>query len=383
MTTANPHLRAIAIAGALAAVAVLLGGYTLSHRNAGTSSPPEPALTVSHHPPAHTTAAAAAAKAKAARAGKPTAPAKAKAGAAAAPAPAKTTTAQAATKAKAAPAPAKPAAPAPVVQAALAYGLPQSVAEQFASHSVVLVSLYAPDSNVDQLTEAEAQAGAALGGAGFVPVESTKEGATGALTKLLGVLDVPTLLVFQRPDAAAVQQFVAAKAAAPKPRYPAAATTVTPPEFKLYVTLPGFNDRETVAQAARNADPDPGLPARQTAWAVRANALCTSASKQLASVGPVKTTAQLKQATPVYRKVGGAYLAGLRKLKAPAGQEGAVARFVALQAQDVSLTEQLAAAAAQHDDTAVATLTVKEDAVARESTTLATQLGASACGQGL
>ncbi|HEY6016910.1 MAG TPA: hypothetical protein VIU16_09005, partial [Gaiellaceae bacterium] len=73
----------------------------------------------------------------------------------------------------------------------------------------------------------------------------------------------------------------------------------------------------------------------------------------------------------------------LRALKAPAGSEDAVARFVALQAQDVSLTTQLAAATAKHDRVAAATLGVKEDAVSRQSSALALQLGATACGQGL
>ncbi|HSP72410.1 MAG TPA: hypothetical protein VLN26_08575 [Gaiellaceae bacterium] len=363
--TEAPHLRAILIAAALAFTALGLGWYTLNRQQ----PPPVPDTAVVAH---HAVASPARAKAKTAAA-KPTTAAKA------------TAKPKAAAKPKATPVAAKPTGRAPVVQAAIAYGLPKPVAEQFASHAVVVVSVYAPDAKVDQLTEAEAQAGALLGGAGFTSIDTTKEGASGALTKLLGVVDVPATLVFQRPDEAAVLRFAAEKAAAgPAPKVATVVTpTVTPPEFKLFLTLSGFNDRETVAQAARNADPLPGLPVRQTAWAAQANALCTSASKQLASVGPLQTTAQLKSATPTYRKVGAAYLAGLRTLKAPAGSEDAVARFVALQAQDVSLTMQLAAATAKHDRVAAATLGVREDAVARQSSALALQLGATACGQGL
>jgi hypothetical protein len=371
--TEAPHLRAILIAAALAFTALGLGWYTLNRQQ----PPPVSDTPVVVH---HAVASPARAKAKAATTAKTKT-------AAAKPATAAKATAKpkAVAKPKAAPAAAKPAGPAPVVQAAIAYGLPKAVAEQFATHPVVVVSVYASDAKVDGLTEAEAQAGALVGGAGFSAVDTTKEGASGLLTKLLGVVDVPATLVFQRPDEASVQQFVVAKAALPPPpKVPTSATpTVAPPEFKLFLTLHGYNDRETVAQAARNADPSPGLPLRQTAWAAKANALCTSASTQLAAVGPLKTTAQLKTALPTYTKVGASYLAGLRALKAPAGSEDAVARFVALQAQDVSLTTQLAAATAKHDRVAAATLGVKEDAVSRQSSALALQLGATACGQGL
>ncbi|MGZ4353149.1 MAG: hypothetical protein ACXVZ4_06365 [Gaiellaceae bacterium] len=381
--TEAPHLRAILIAAALAFTALGLGWYTLNRQH----PPAVPDTPVVVH---HAVASPAKAKAKAAATSKAKATAttatKAKAAAAKPTTAARATAKPRATATpKAKPVATKPAAPAPVVQAALAYGLPKAVAEQFATHSVVVVSVYAPDAKVDNLTEAEAQAGAQLGGAGFSPVDTTKEGASGLLTKLLGVVDVPATLVFQRPDEASVLQYVAAEAALPPaPKIPTRTTpTVTPPEFKLFVTLSGFYDKETVAQAARNADPNPGLPVQQTAWAVKATALCTSASTQLAAIGPLQTTAQLKTALPTYKKVGATYLASLRKLQAPAGSKDAVARFVALQAQDVSLTTQLAAATAQHDRVAAATLGVKEDAVSRQSSALALQLGATACGQGL
>ncbi|HET8607221.1 MAG TPA: hypothetical protein VFL66_09355 [Gaiellaceae bacterium] len=368
MTSTNPHLRAILIAAALAFTALALGWYTLNRQQ--SSAPPAAPVVVHHVAPVH-------AKAKAEPKPRPAAAPKAHAAAAAKPA-----------VAPARPKPAKPARPAgppPVVRAALAYGLPKPVAQQFAGHGVVVVSVYDPASHVDRMTEAEAQAGALLGGAGFVSVDATEDGPITALSKLLGILDVPSTLVFQRPDGAAVAQFAAAAAAAPAPGLAAVAHSAapTPPEFKLFVTLSGYADQQTVGQAAQNADPDPGLPAHPTAWAKGANALCTTASSKLAAIGPLKTRAQLKQATPVYRKVGAAYLSGLRQLKVPAGSEQAVAQFLSLQSQDVSLTTRIAAATAKRDTVTAATLGLQEDAVSRQSSALAQQLGATACGQGL
>lgn len=376
MTTANPHLRAIAIAGALAAVAMLLGSYTLSHRGGGTASDSSVSTTL----PAITHPATAARPAEHAAA-----PAKPR-HAATTTAAATTTSAAAPTKphaaAKPKPKPKAPAGPAPAVVAALAYGLPKPVADQFASHRVVVVSLYSPSSGVDQVTEAEAQAGAALAGAGFAAVDVDTEGASSTLTRLLGVLDAPATLVFQRPDDAALEQFATQKAAAPPPRYPAAAQTLTPPEFKLFVTLTGYNDRQTVAQAALNADPDPGSTATLTPWAAGANALCSGAAARIAALGQVDSIAKLKQMLPAVHSTAASYLAGLAKLKAPAGKEAAVGRFRTLSAQDIALSEQLAAAAAKKDAPTVAMLAVKEDAVSRQVDALAIQLGATACAGG-
>jgi thiol:disulfide interchange protein len=110
---------------------------------------------------------------------------------------------------------------APVVQAALAQGLPLAVAEQFAKHEAVVVELYSADAPVDNLALDEAKSGAKAGNAGFLAVDVTgkKDATARALATKLGVLDAPVLLVFKRPG-------------------------------QVTVRINGFSDHETVAQAA-------------------------------------------------------------------------------------------------------------------------------------
>ena len=114
--------------------------------------------------------------------------------------------------------------PNPHLVAALKAGLPVTVARALAAHSVVVVQLTSQDDGVAELALGEARAGAALAGASFLAVGVDSNGGTvGALTRRLGKLPVaPASLVYARPA-------------------------------KLYVTLPGFNDRTTVQQAAENA----------------------------------------------------------------------------------------------------------------------------------
>ena len=92
----------------------------------------------------------------------------------------------------------------------------------FAGREVVVVSLFAPDVPLDELAVAEARSGAASVGAGFVALNVYDESQARPLTKLLGVLEDPTVLVFRRPGS-------------------------------LFLRLAGFADEQTVAQAARNA----------------------------------------------------------------------------------------------------------------------------------
>lgn len=148
------------------------------------------------------------------------------------------------------PTPAKPAAPAPqahktvkptvkkptvqpkpaprptvnlkAIAAARAAGLPEPLAQAFGRHSTVVVSLYDPYSQVDGTSFAEAKAGAALAGVGFVPLSVLSQRDVGKLTEQLGVLPDPGVLVYVRPST-------------------------------LKVKIAGFADKETVAQAAENA----------------------------------------------------------------------------------------------------------------------------------
>jgi hypothetical protein len=198
--TLSPPVRIAALLGLVAAVLVG-GGMTVIGRGQPTSDATTHAI--KHHPfgatakPAKhaSTAPAATKKHSAAKATtpKPTTPAQPKA-------------------------PEKPS----VVAAALKAGLPLPIARALGQHSVVVVSLYNPYSEVDGISFAEARAGAQLAGAGFVPLNVLSKAEVGKLTGLLGLLPDPGLLVYVRPGTLAIR-------------------------------ISGFADKETVAQAAQNA----------------------------------------------------------------------------------------------------------------------------------
>ena len=98
-------------------------------------------------------------------------------------------------------------------------GVPLALARALATHQVVVVSLWTPGSESDELAYREAENGASRAGAGFVRVDVARDGAARILVERLGVLETPAVLVYRRGDA-----------------NPA-------------VRLPGFADREVVAQA--------------------------------------------------------------------------------------------------------------------------------------
>ena len=123
----------------------------------------------------------------------------------------------------------KPAAHKPVAHKPVAHkpaesvnGMPAALAAALTQHKVVVVSLYAPKVELDAMAMREARAGAAAAGVGFVAVDVLNEGQSRALTKMLGILDDPSVLVFRRPS-------------------------------ELVVRFSGFADMQTVQQAARNA----------------------------------------------------------------------------------------------------------------------------------
>lgn len=113
----------------------------------------------------------------------------------------------------------KPAANKP---AAPANGLPTDLNAALSRHRVVVVSLYAPKVELDVLAMREARAGAAAASVGFVALNVLNESQARPLTRQLGVLEDPSVLVFRRPS-------------------------------QLVVRLAGFADMQTVFQAARNA----------------------------------------------------------------------------------------------------------------------------------
>ena len=122
------------------------------------------------------------------------------------------------------------------------YHLPIPLARALSEHPAVVVSLYSRESKVDTIAYAEARAGAAASGVGFVGLDVLDRAQVGNLTEQLGVLSDPGVLVYRRPG-------------------------------KLAIRLEGFVDRDTVAQAADNVNPHPG--AYRPDWAARANSACS------------------------------------------------------------------------------------------------------------
>jgi hypothetical protein len=101
-------------------------------------------------------------------------------------------------------------------------GMPAALAAALSRNKVVVVSLYAPKVDLDDMATREARAGAAAAGVGFVAFNVLNEGQSRTLTKMLGILEDPAVLVFRRPG-------------------------------ELVVRFSGFADMQTVLQAARNA----------------------------------------------------------------------------------------------------------------------------------
>ena len=108
--------------------------------------------------------------------------------------------------------------------AALKAGLPRSIAQGLAAAPVVVVALTSATDSVAGLSMHEAQAGARLARASFVSIGVDRDGGDASqLTALLGDLPTaPATLVYVRPG-------------------------------RLFVQLPGFNDRTVVQQAAHSA----------------------------------------------------------------------------------------------------------------------------------
>jgi hypothetical protein len=117
-----------------------------------------------------------------------------------------------------------PAKPKPVNPVVPPTGFPLAVDKALRQHAVVVVSLVVPGARVDELAAAEAEAGAKLGGAGFLALNVLNEGVARSLLSKLDVAGDPTVLVLKRSGEVALE-------------------------------LAGFVDRETVAQAAASASP--------------------------------------------------------------------------------------------------------------------------------
>ena len=139
--------------------------------------------------------------------------------------PAKAPAKQATQPAKSASRPATPAkakAKPPVNPVVPPSGFPVVVDKALRQHEVVVVSLVVPGARVDELAAAEAEAGAKLGGAGFLALNVLNEGVARSLFAKLDSVQDPSVLVVKRSG-------------------------------EVVVELTGFADRETVAQAAASA----------------------------------------------------------------------------------------------------------------------------------
>ena len=144
--------------------------------------------------------------------------------------------------------------------AALKAGLPRSVALGLVSHRVVVVSLTSAADPVAVMTGVEAHAGAQLAGASFVKVNVDRNGGdVSALTRVLGVLPVaPATLIYIRPAT-------------------------------LVATMPGFNDRTIVQQAAIDAKSVTPQAVAAAAAAAAATATATTPAATPAPVAPAAT----------------------------------------------------------------------------------------------
>jgi hypothetical protein len=156
------------------------------------------------------------------------------------------TSVQAVQHAKPAPHTATPTAPAPKSKskpqvtkpAPPANGLPIILNDLFRRHRIVVVSVFDPQDKTDAISYAEARAGAADAGAGFLGVSVLDDSVAGPLTAALpdqGLLPVPGILIYRRPgvliqrvDGFEDRDGVAQLAAGAVTAAPLTATTTTP-----------------------------------------------------------------------------------------------------------------------------------------------------------
>ena len=197
--TVSPQIRIIAIVGLIAALGLGASLFMLSGHGSKTETQSATTTAVRHHaPPA-----------------KPTTT----------PANAHVTRPRVATKHVAKPARHHTTKPAKFHGNPVYAQLPAALQWELAHHKVVVVSLYNPSSGTDAISVAEAHAGAVSAGAGFLLVSVLDNRVAGILTGLRSdgsLLPDPGVLVYRAPGDVAIE-------------------------------LDGFNDRDAVAQAAKNA----------------------------------------------------------------------------------------------------------------------------------
>jgi hypothetical protein len=319
--TASPHLRAILIASALALTAVALGLYTLSQANKGATTGDD-AL-----PPAASLASPQNTLPKPASTGK--------------------TTPAVAAKPKPAPKPKAKPVPNPFAIAAKAGGLPKAIAAQLGGNEVVVVALATPGLKIDELTKAEAKAGAGAAHVGFVSVDVSGQGTALELTRQLGVLDAPGVLVYRRPA-------------------------------ELFLRLDGYSDSKTIAQAAQNADPTPGGVDR-SAWARDANTICADGAKKIAAVGTPTSPQQRVVFAPQVQTLEKDTRAKLHGLTPAPGTGARVTAMLGAYDAMTPLEAQWLDAMRKGDKQTAAKLDARASALGAKGDRLALALGASSC----
>ncbi|MFN2470302.1 MAG: hypothetical protein ABR583_04805 [Gaiellaceae bacterium] len=117
---------------------------------------------------------------------------------------------------------AKPGRTKPTPLSPVVNGLPRAVAAALVRNAIVVVSVGAPGARVDELAAREARAGADLAGAGFVQINAFRQAEVAPLEAKVQLRSNPSLLVFRRPG-------------------------------DIAISISGFADRESVAQAVENA----------------------------------------------------------------------------------------------------------------------------------
>jgi hypothetical protein len=234
-------------------------------------------------------------------------------------------------------------------KAALEAGLPRPVARALGAHEVVVVSLNREDAGLDEISRAEAELGAKKAGAGFVVVDVANERDATALTQLVGILSTPGTLIYRRPS-------------------------------ELAMRLDGFQDNETVAQAAVNVTPaEVAKPAASTPWATKANAICARMNAKAVEVGNAQTDQQVLTKGPKLVAIQRSAIAELRALPAPRGHEKQVAQLLALYATSSNASADAIAATRRGDAKAVQAATATGVPATARANALAADLGATEC----
>ena len=206
--TLSPPIRIAALAGLVLVIVAGGASMMLGHSKSSTPAPTTPV----HRTPARTATTPAATKtAKAAKTAAAsqkhattTAGATSAHRAAALAAAAAEVKAEARAKAKAAAARRAAARRGNLVDA----DLPEPLAWQLSQHKIVVVSTYDPQSAVDEISVAEAHAGAAEAGAGFLLVDVLNNAVAGLLTGILpngGLLPDPGVLIYRAPGTLALR----------------------------------------------------------------------------------------------------------------------------------------------------------------------------------